>query len=59
MRFETLHLLDLVLLLVENCQCEWTIGFNSAMAALPRGGAVSGKARAGKAFSFKKFIFDP
>lgn len=58
MRFETLRLLDLVLLLVENCQYEWNIGFNSAMAVLQHGSAVSGKATAVKAFAFKKFIFD-
>lgn len=34
MRFEMLHLLDLGLLLVENCQCEWNIGFNSTVAVL-------------------------
>lgn len=34
MRCETLHLLDLGLLLVEDCQYEWNIGCDAAGAAL-------------------------
>lgn len=56
MRFEMLHLLDLVLLLVENCQCEWSISFNWAVAVLQRGTTVSAKAAAVKAFAFDSHL---